>query len=289
MAEKLGSKAALATIHGMGRAKTNYADTLRRAVHEGLGNAKEYLHFGSIYYEDILGPNQTRVWNKCSGQLRWKWFRQFALFFLADAGALESRKSEPDSAYVRVQIRIAKVLYRACKEAGTGAPLTMVAHSLGCQVVSSYLWDAQQYRANGTSNVGIWSDFGKYASDIAGGGELTEEERYFVGGGTLRYFYTTGCNIPMFLAGHAETAIEPIRPATDDFEWHNFYDKDDVLGWPLRTLSSSYRSLVCDHEVNAAGGLWAWLLASWNPFSHSRYWHDKKVLNHLNGRLAGLL
>ena len=285
----MSAKAAFATIHGMGRAKKTYAEALRRTLHKRLGESKDDLHFESIYYEDLLSPNQMRVWDACSGTLRWKCLRRFLLFFLADAGALESRKSEPDSAYVRVQVRIASALYRACQNTGPNAPLTLFAHSLGCQVVSNYLWDAQKHRKHGKSNVGIWIDPCKHVDDITGGRQLSACELNFIRGDTLRYLYTTGCNIPMFVAGHAEAAIEPIAPQDERFEWHNFYDNDDALGWPLQALCCSYRHLVCDHQVNAGGGWRGWLLASWNPFSHGRYWREKKVLAHLQGRLASLL
>ncbi len=48
----------------------------------------------------------------------------------------------------------------------------------------------------------------------------------------------------MFVAGHYESAIQAIDPDDDRFEWHNYHDKDDVLGWPLRVLSRSYRDLA---------------------------------------------
>ena len=104
------------------------------------------LHFAPIYYENLLSPNQSRVWKACSDRLRWNRLRRFGLFFLADAGALESRKSEPDSAYTRVQIRIAQTLYNACRNTSPNAPLILIAHSLGCQILSNYLWDGQKYR-----------------------------------------------------------------------------------------------------------------------------------------------
>jgi len=30
----------------------------------------------------------------------------------------------------------------------------------------------------------------------------------------------------------------------------NYYDKDDVLGWPLKQMSTSYESLVNDYHIN---------------------------------------
>ena len=276
-------------IHGMGRASPTYADRLQKALFERLDEAGPALHFAPVYYENLLSPNQSRVWKACSRTLRWTRLRRFGLFFLADAGALESRKSEPDSAYTRVQIRIAQTLYEACRTTGPNSPLVLIAHSLGCQILSNYLWDAQKYLKHGRSNVGIWTDPKQYASDITDSGTLSHDELAFMAGHTLRYLYTTGCNIPMFVAGHDQSAIEPISPPNANFKWHNFYDKDDPLGWPLSILSPSYAKLVSDHQVNASGGWLAWLLASWNPLSHGRYWQDKDVLAPLRDDVASLL
>ena len=286
--KKMAKQAAVVTIHGMGRAKSTYASGLILALRKSLGGKANKLHFGSVYYEDVLQPNQTRIWDLARGRLRWLRVREFGLFFLGDAGALESRKSERDSPYVKVQVKIAKELHRAYEELGTEGPVVFVAHSLGCQVLSNFLWDAQQHREYGQANVGIWKAPEDYWDAITSRSTVDQNELAFIGGQTLRYLYTTGCNIPMFVAGHPETGIEAIRPADTRFEWHNFYDKDDPLGWPLGVLSDSYGDLVCDHEVNAAGGFSSWLLRSWNPLSHGQYWRAKKVLAHLRGRLSKL-
>ena len=60
-----------------------------------------------------------------------------------------------------------------------------------------------------------------------------------------------------------------------------FYDKDDVLGWPLADLSARYANLVTDIEINAGGGFWGWLTSSWNPLSHNQYWQDSQFLQQL--------
>ena len=58
-------------------------------------------------------------------------------------------------------------------------------------------------------------------------------------------------------------------------EWINFYDADDVIGFPLKTLNQAYGEVVTqDREVNVGS-----LLTSWNPASHLGYWKDKDVLD----------
>jgi len=70
-------------------------------------------------------------------------------------------------------------------------------------------------------------------------------------------------------------------PQSDTFRWLNFFDADDVLGWPLRPLSVPYAQMVTDVEVNASSGLFSDLLYAWNPLSHSHYWKTPAVLDAL--------
>jgi hypothetical protein len=113
----------------------------------------------------------------------------------------------------------------------------LVAQSLGCHVISNYIWDAQHA---GSVVAGIW----KAPED-----DLTSmEQSDFRKLKTLKRLYITGCNIPIFVAGHRP--ILPIR-VTEDI------------------------------PINAGGNVLSTLLASWNPLSHLQYWKDAEVINHI--------
>lgn len=103
---------------------------------------------------------------------------------------------------------------------------------------------------------------------------------------SLQRLYTTGCNIPIFVAGHKK--IEAIKPPTPSFKWYNFFDENDVLGWPLKPLSSSYDQLVEDIPINAGGGVIGTIAKSWNPFSHGQYWTDSEVVGHISSAMKQL-
>ena len=126
-------------------------------------------------------------------------------------------------------------------EAGK-VPVIVLAQSLGAHVISSYIWDASKPAKEVFA--GIWT------SSHDGVDSDRDDFRRMR---TVERFYTTGCNIPLFVAGHK--VIEPIEPAMDSFKWYNFFDEDDVLGWPLRPLSESYKKLVEDIPINAGGGV----------------------------------
>ncbi len=283
-------EAALITIHGMGRTEPNYEQDFKREIRRRLGSRWSRLHFGKVYYQGILQPNEDRVWNLLAGRLSWDPLRKFLLFGFADAAGLETQKQKPDSVYTQAQVTIAKALFNARTALGGDKPVVILAQSLGGQVLSNYLWDAQHHQLNpGSVNIGIWRDPQQFAQQIAGQNTLTADALRFVAGSSLRYLYTTGCNIPIFVAAHAGPQIIPIDKPQPNFEWHNYYDKDDVLGWPLGDLSPECRQLVTDHRINSNQGLIGWLLKSWNPSSHGEYWGDDEVLDELEAHLRGLL
>ena len=95
---------------------------------------------------------------------------------------------------------------------------------------------------------------------------------------TLAGMVTFGCNIPLFT--FAYTNVVPIVfPAAelpdpgdvrDKAKWLNYFDPDDVLGYPLKSINAAYDAVVDeDIPINVGG-----LFSSWNPISHTKYWTD---------------
>lgn len=268
---------ALLTLHGMGETQLSYADKLCARLRQQLGPASSALYTSSVYYQDLLQYNEQRVWQAVGHRLRWSKLRRFMLFGFADAAALEHRKEHPHSLYHYSQLKIARALYLAKQQLNETGKLVLLAHSLGCHVLSCYLWDAQQAKAGLKPAAGIWRDIHRYQAGISGDVALTNDDIAFLHGDRLTTLITTGCNIPIFVAAHAQEQIIPFNKPNAGFSWLNYYDKDDVLGWPLADLSEPYAALVSDIEVNVTGGFWGWLAASWNPLSHNLYWQDKQI------------
>lgn len=274
-------RVALITVHGMGRTRPDYAAGLIEAVRRRLdASTLAALHVGSVFYQRELQFNEDALWAACTSQasLNWTWLREFMLFNFADAVGLEAGKDEIDSSYFETQLQIASTLLQAWDELGGAAPMVAVAHSLGGQVLSCYLYDAQREqraRTPGSATTlppaGIWQDI--RASVGAGlGRELSDEQIAFLRGTSLRTLVTTGCNIPVFVAAHNRMRIRPIDKPNPQFEWHNVYSPNDPLGWPLGPLSEDYRLLVSDHRIRAGS-----LATAWNPLSHGAYWTDPLV------------
>ncbi len=95
---------------------------------------------------------------------------------------------------------------------------------------------------------------------------------------TLAGMITFGCNIPFFTLAYKKADIRPIHFPGDALtpaqknkaRWLNFYDPDDVLGYPLKAINQKYNQVVNNDVAINVGGI----LSSWNPMSHQKYWTD---------------
>lgn len=275
-------KLAFATVHGMGQTLPGYADKLWNDVRERIDMTRHDIAFGSIYYQKLLQDNELEVWSRVDRQAKVHYdeMRKFVLFGFGDAAGLENRKEDDGSVYELAQLAIARTLLALRDRCGTNVPLVLLSHSLGCHVMSSYIYDAQKAQ-HAPVQVGIWKDIQRHALDISGRALLTADEIAFLRCETCTGWITTGCNIPIFVAAHKTMTIIPIRRPNPHFRWLNIYDPDDVLGWPMQPLSDGYRELVEDRPINAGRGMLDWVLKSWNPLSHGAYWEDEDVLQPL--------
>jgi hypothetical protein len=285
---------ALITVHGMGQTPRDYASQLFDRVRQRLDGLRSGLDCRAVYYQDLLQDNENAIWEatRREGKVHYEDLRKFLLYGFGDAAGLENRKEDDGSVYEQAQRRIALQLLEAY-EAGRNRPQPMpvmfLSHSLGCQVLSSYIYDAQRAIGKlpgGMPKAGIWKDIDAWSREESGLNRalLPGEKAYLAGEGCMAWI-TTGCNIPIFVAAHDGMRIKPIAPPTPHFRWLNIYDPDDALGWPLRPLKGGYETLVEDRAINAGQGMINWLLKSWNPMSLTLYWDEDEVL----GPLATML
>ncbi len=254
---------ALITLHGMGRRNERYFSELEAGLQRQLGPRWERVAFHPIDYADLLQTPQDHLWRAMishpQNEMDYTRLRQFMLYGFGDAGSLEhsarKEKSKPEGVYYKVQALIQQTLRNVLHDfdGQVDRPIVIVAHSLGCQVISNYLWDAQH----------DYHIFAVLAADQSEGADFMRLK-------TAQNLITTGCNIPLFVAG-LEKRICFERP-NPKFHWDNYYDPDDILGWPLQQLDQSYAVIVQDHVVEV-GRRWA----SWTPLSHSYYWGDKDI------------
>ncbi len=248
---------AIVVIHGMGNQDVGFAQPMIDELNDRVnaaGKDAASIAWRSIYWQDILKARQERYLKeaKKKNELDAIRLRRFIVNAFGDASAYQNVGHGGHNPYQRIHERVAGGM-RALWEEGLGSrpvPLIVMAHSLGSHIMSNYIWDQQR------------------RPDPA----LSPFERFE----SLAGIITFGCNIPLFTFAHDD--VQPIEfpPSTlppslkEKAKWLNFYDPDDVLGYPLKCINEAYgRTVSKDIAVNVGS-----ILTSWNPASHMCYWTD---------------
>jgi pimeloyl-ACP methyl ester carboxylesterase len=270
----MNQKIAIAAIHGIGLANPEWKDEtspkfvsgmskpliseFARLRRETFDEAKSKLVIKPIYWADVVQQLSDELesrlnLNSLSNPLQ---LRDFIFHYLGDAIAYSASGSKEINKQIHTVF--AETLKDLAREAGDKAPLCVVGHSLGGLIASYYIWDLQKNKP------------------IISIGNTTLEK-----GETLTLFYTFGTQIPLWSMSYQDFG-EPIQvpsPQLNNYysglkgEWINFYDKDDVLGFPLQNINDAYSQVVVDREVNAGN-----LFSNWTPLSHNGYWKDDEVI-----------
>lgn len=300
---------ALLCIHGMGNLtelefRSDIAQ-LRQHLADRLSAsrmAKVYIPPSGVFYGGITQGAEDSVWIEMAsagglntGLIRRTTvnkLRQFIISGFSDATAFSGFNGSANvQQYEKAQKMIRDALIDIYKVCGGSVKVVIISHSLGSQILSNYLWDAQVFRQAGN----LISDGVKMQGDIWSGYHY-EVNRDFLHLISLNTWFSTGCNIPVFVSGFKNVRAIHNHEYDYQFDWINYFDYDDVLGYPLKPLGvlfnanctqygQSYSDAVIDIQVNASSGLAGSILASWNPWSHTQYWRDKTVLNALAAAL----
>ncbi|MDL5154946.1 hypothetical protein [Actinomycetospora termitidis] len=182
--------------------------------------------------------------------------------------------------YDGVHRHLAQCLHDLAGEAGTDAPLCVLAHSLGTVVASNFFYDLQV--AGGLHTSGSAGVSPEVADEL----DDTPLER----GETLGWFHTLGSPLALFAQRHPDfgTPLTVPHPALAQRhprvggEWVNVWDPDDVISSPLRPLNGAYGDAVAeDRTVHVA----PWWLG-WTPLAHPFYWNDVRVIRPIATQLA---
>jgi len=264
-------KIAVAILHGAGTPKENFAEEMIKKISDGFGKKlqKENLVFQSVFWSSIFETEQRKLWDRVQiGEgLDYNFLRRFVVELLADAVAYQPA-SVGDQNYDKVHALLSQCLNSLQEKAGAHAPLCVISHSLGSVIASNYFYDLQRKQKS----------IGKFTRRYMDDTPLENGE-------TLALFYSLGSPLALWTLRYNNFGDPIIVPPpsiqkyypTIDGEWLNFYDKDDILAYPLKGLNHKYQNAVTkDVEVNVGG-----LLTSWNPFSHIKYDTDHSVIDRI--------
>lgn len=278
-------KIGIAVIHGAGIQKEDFAEILicrlkekivRVAKSEGLDFTGEEFVFMPIYWGEVFHDKELKLWEDIQkgGPLDFLTLRKFMIEFLGDAIAYQPTFDQYQN-YERVHETYFKALERLSDQVGPYSPLMVVGHSLGTVITSNYFYDAQKK-----------GDTLPYIKDwLQDASPLTKGE-------TLASFVSLGSPLALWSLRYFNFN-KPIQVPSEDFYshypnckggWWNIYDRDDVLGYPLKTLNHAYDQAVSeDIEMNIGN-----LLTNWNPLSHFQYVKDDKIIQFIVQKLIAL-
>ncbi len=290
MAYKLG----VLIVHGMGSQKRGFSDELVAELESRIGNSSE-ICWQEVYWADVLNYREEKLCAdmKVDTKLDYSRIRRFVITAFGDALAYQRVPGPDEDVYSQIHgiirdnlSKLRSSLRQDLPASAPDCPIVVIAHSLGCHIISNYIWDHQQsekLRANGKRRKRNKS-FGK--NDL---------ERM----NTLAGIITFGCNIPLFSLAYKEALaidfpppnLQKHFPKTDQktlqktVKLLNFHDIDDVLGYPLKPLSPSFNQAVSEDIAIDAG----FPLLSNTPLSHSMYWTDDNFTKPVAKQLNDLL
>ena len=269
---------AVAVIHGIGKQNPNFADGLSAKLTarfaDKVANQSAQLIIEPIHWAPVMEEREDLLWQRINktGGLDFLKLRQFMVEFGADALAYQPLPRERDI-YDAVHGVVAQGFNTLAQKAGATAPLCVIAHSLGTVIASNYLYDLHK---------GL-----EFLPDSV---RQYHTQTPLEMGETMAFFYTLGSPIALWSLRYDNFGVPIAVPAPElaqyypkvSGEWLNFYDADDVIGYPLCTLNDAYRKTVTrDVPVNVGS-----ILVSWTPLSHLEYWTADNVIEPIAESLA---
>ena len=278
-------KMAVVVIHGMGSqyrkphppsSVPSFSKDLHRRVARRVGADMNKVAWHEVVWAQILQGRQKEYLRKIKRSTGYDQLREFVVCNLSDAASYRQTPDASDKTYDEIHQKVELVMQVLRHQISDRAPVLILAHSLGGHIMSNYIYDAQRYLRSGGPP--------KHATPI----ENME---------TVAGLITFGCNIPIFLFAYPEAGIFPIQPPNRALPaalrfrtwWHNYFDKHDVLGFPLGKIAPSYAQLVQskairDLPINAGK-----IFTSWNPLSHNGYWKDRDLYEPVAARIQKVL
>ncbi|HET7616127.1 MAG TPA: chemotaxis protein [Bacillales bacterium] len=277
-------KIAVAILHGIGSQKECFADDMIRLLKSRFGseikdhasNPEAELVFKPVFWASVFENEEKKLWErmKKSGEMDFKRLRLFVINYLADAIAYQPTIERYHN-YDNVHQVFAESLQYLSEQAGETAPLCVIAHSLGSVIASNYFYDLQYQ-----------------PEKIRRAVRVKIADTPFAKGETLTQLHTMGSSLALWSLRFQNFGSAIYVPAPKlsihhpnlEGGWWNYYDKDDVLGYPLKLLNEQYdRAVTEDIAINVGG----WL-TSWNPFSHNHYATDANIINPIAKQLANM-
>lgn len=304
-------KIAVLFVHGIYNSNLEYHKPMQELIISALPKRlREFVDFEPANWAAVARRHQKDYLEKVIGQNLFKptGYRLMVLQGLGDAAAYQKTRIHTNSSYYQIQGEVRAAIDRLDQRGSPDRPLVVVGHSLGCHILSSFAWDTntvKRYppeRLAGDDNIKV-REFADYLKTGSAFRRLD----------TLAGFVTMGNNMPVFTFTFGPDRIVPITQSRRDGEnpafpgaalepdvrnaarWHNYYSRNDLLGYPLKLLNAQYEqeARILDHEVASEGRLRRTLNILWPAVTayaaHTGYWTNRSVVRGTAKLLADVI
>lgn len=227
---------------------------------------KEALIFKEGLWADITQIGQDKLkellFDDKNTKMDWLKVRKFFINNLGDAIAyFKGADDDSYSQYPKIQKRIHSHIQALSSETDPdqNTLLTVVSHSLGTVILSDYFYDKRKILK--PENKLIFSNFFTMGSPIA---------LY-----ANRFYNHRNPSQPFI-------RFKPQKLADSLGVWVNMFDRDDIVGHPIRPLNKHCKKVVTADLNISVGSVWS----GWTPLSHLAYWKDKDIGKIIAEKLA---
>lgn len=262
-------------IHGVGQqgatrpthsSELTFSRDMARRVRRKLGERATRLAWREVVWSDILQSRQQSFFEDIRDKTSTDAPRAFVMSALSDAAAYRKTADGSAAIYEQIHARVEMAMRDLEGDLGPDGPVLILAHSLGAHIISNYIYDLQKFATR--------TGQGRFGSPL-------QDMR------TVAGLMTFGCNIPVFLFAHQQADIVPIAypgsglPENDQIMtwWQNFYDKQDILAYPMGPAAPCYARMVADRALRDVPiHLGRPVMEGWDPLSHGSYWDDAELI-----------
>ena len=284
----MANSVAVLFVHGINVFKTDFARDMEKVLKKRISKFIS-VNYANVFWGDIVRTRQKTYLDRAvqEGGIGNSTFRRFIVQGLGDASAYQKTRQRKDSAYYDIQARVRMAINNLATPGEPNRPLVVIAHSLGCHIMSSFAWDLNKLKQQPPA-------------------QLSPEDQLILEDATTPFklldtfagFVTMGSNMPLFTFTFPAELVFPITSAPSGLlpafpgraldsitarkaRWLNFYSRNDLLGYPLEPLYAAYRAdgRLKDKPVCAEG----WFRFIPSPLdalaAHSGYWTDRTVID----------
>ncbi|PUB19159.1 hypothetical protein [Yoonia sediminilitoris] len=268
-------KTGVIVIHGVGSSahsrpanvdELSFSKDMARRVKRKLGDQADQVVWREVFWADILSVRQLAYLAEISDKTSSDVVRAFVLSAMSDGAAYRKTADRSLAIYEQIHSRVETAVREIEKEIGPDGQLLILAHSLGGHIISNYIYDLQRFK--------ICTGQGRFGSPLQNMS-------------TVAGLMTFGCNIPIFLFAHKQEEIQPIDYPGGDLPehrqivtwWQNFYDKKDILAYPMGPSAPAYSKMVSGRYLrDVPVHLGSPSVQQWDPLSHGSYWDDVELI-----------